>query len=291
MGPKLHTFGVRFHLKFDDQKQFLISYSFHHSNYRCAYSNTPKCNQVKGKGKIISKKWIEHCFAEQKRLPWRRFALDSSEMAESESEEEIYVDWLKPKTSDEQEQEKIDDEKMEEDEDDDDDDMVIVVKQKSPPKVVVNDSDSDDDMKMVVINKKDDNIKNDSDEGVKDIEDSSNGNSNNNNLLNTSGSQEREYSEDSVSSIDITQVECQIFRDKVFYLNEDLSATDKIKLPDMIKSMVGTVTKNPFKASYIITKEGRSLPRKFTGEVVKEIWVRECCDLQAFIPTKRYKLS
>uniref|UniRef100_A0A182Y6J3 BRCT domain-containing protein n=1 Tax=Anopheles stephensi TaxID=30069 RepID=A0A182Y6J3_ANOST len=55
----------------------------------CAYKNTPKYNQVHGKGKIVKKDWIERCYANRKRLSWRKFALDTAEAEVSDSEDEI----------------------------------------------------------------------------------------------------------------------------------------------------------------------------------------------------------
>ncbi|KAJ8945094.1 hypothetical protein NQ318_005274 [Aromia moschata] len=55
----------------------------------CAFANTPKFNQVKGKGKIVTRKWVEDCYSQRKRLPWRRYALDKADAAKNESEDEI----------------------------------------------------------------------------------------------------------------------------------------------------------------------------------------------------------
>ncbi|XP_074633138.1 DNA repair protein XRCC1-like [Acropora palmata] len=57
----------------------------------CAFANTPKFNQVKGKGKIVTKKWIFDSFAKSKRLSTRHYHLpgDSSSSAESSNEEEV----------------------------------------------------------------------------------------------------------------------------------------------------------------------------------------------------------
>lgn len=57
--------------------------------FRCAFTNTPKFNQVKGKGKIIKRKWLEDSHSQRKRLPWRRYALDKADASKEESEEEI----------------------------------------------------------------------------------------------------------------------------------------------------------------------------------------------------------
>jgi len=56
----------------------------------CAFTNTPKFNQVKGKGKIVKKEWIELCHSHRKRFPWRRFCLDKDDQNKDESEEEIF---------------------------------------------------------------------------------------------------------------------------------------------------------------------------------------------------------
>lgn len=63
----------------------------------CAFSNTPKYNQVKGRGKIVTRSWIEKCYDSKKYLPWRRFALDSTELTKPESDEEILDEALRPK--------------------------------------------------------------------------------------------------------------------------------------------------------------------------------------------------
>lgn len=56
----------------------------------CAFLNTPKFNQVRsqGNGKIVSKDWIEVCYKNRRRLPWRRFALDPKQRSLPESEED-----------------------------------------------------------------------------------------------------------------------------------------------------------------------------------------------------------
>lgn len=58
--------------------------------FSCAFQNTPKFNQVKGKGKIVTKKWVLDCSSNRKRLPWRRYALDPDDKKQPESEDEIW---------------------------------------------------------------------------------------------------------------------------------------------------------------------------------------------------------
>lgn len=45
---------------------------------------------MKGNGKIVTRKWIEDCYLQRKRLPWRRYALDRDDLGEVESEDEIW---------------------------------------------------------------------------------------------------------------------------------------------------------------------------------------------------------
>ncbi|XP_043287914.1 DNA repair protein XRCC1 [Venturia canescens] len=59
------------------------------SHLICAFKNTPKSNLLKGHTKIVSHAFIEQCYDKKTRFPWRRFALDSKERAEPESEEEM----------------------------------------------------------------------------------------------------------------------------------------------------------------------------------------------------------
>ncbi|XP_061197907.1 DNA repair protein XRCC1-like isoform X2 [Saccostrea echinata] len=54
----------------------------------CAFQNTPKYNQVKGKGKIVKKEWIQHMYKQKKPLPWRKYRLGDADTPEGTSEEE-----------------------------------------------------------------------------------------------------------------------------------------------------------------------------------------------------------
>lgn len=69
--------------------------------FSCAFLNTPKYNQVKGKGKIVKRNWIEECHTQRKRLPWRRFALDNNEQRQVESEDEIIEETVNVAANDE----------------------------------------------------------------------------------------------------------------------------------------------------------------------------------------------
>ncbi|XP_017129968.1 DNA repair protein XRCC1 [Drosophila elegans] len=62
----------------------------------CAFKNTPKYNQVKGKGKIVTRSWIEKCYELKKYLPWRRYALNTADLGQPESDEELCDEAFKP---------------------------------------------------------------------------------------------------------------------------------------------------------------------------------------------------
>lgn len=63
----------------------------------CAFKNTPKYNQVKGKGKIVTRSWIEKCYELKKYLPWRRYALDTNDIGQPESDEELCDEATRPR--------------------------------------------------------------------------------------------------------------------------------------------------------------------------------------------------
>ncbi|XP_054855790.1 DNA repair protein XRCC1 isoform X2 [Eublepharis macularius] len=65
----------------------------------CAFANTPKYSQVKGLGGIIVRKeWILDCYRTRRRLPCKRYLMDSpdSSSSEEESEEETSARHRKP---------------------------------------------------------------------------------------------------------------------------------------------------------------------------------------------------
>ncbi|XP_076661452.1 DNA repair protein XRCC1 [Halictus rubicundus] len=65
----------------------------------CAFKNTPKFQQLKGHTKIVSHAFIEDCFKEKMRFPWRRYALDNKDKNDPESEEEILGSTSPPRIS------------------------------------------------------------------------------------------------------------------------------------------------------------------------------------------------
>ncbi|CAG5118439.1 unnamed protein product, partial [Candidula unifasciata] len=54
----------------------------------CAFPNTPKYQQVAGKGKIVTKAWIIDCYKNKKLLPWRNYRLGDADSPDESSDEE-----------------------------------------------------------------------------------------------------------------------------------------------------------------------------------------------------------
>lgn len=52
---------------------------------------------MKGKGKIVTRSWIEKCYELKKYLPWRRYALDTNDIGQPESDEELCDEATRPR--------------------------------------------------------------------------------------------------------------------------------------------------------------------------------------------------
>lgn len=97
--------------------------------------------------------------------------------------------------------------------------------------------------------------------------------------------------EDEDSQMTSSRTENQVFNGKSFYLNQDLPATDKIKLKDQITSMSGKICTSSDQADYIIASSAKKLPSgNVKAEFLKGLWISECYELEALIPITRYKL-
>lgn len=207
-------------------------HNFFKINFSCAFTNTPKYEQVKLiKGKtIVTAKWIESCYKERKRFPWRRFALDKAQKDESESENEIH-ETLK----------------------------------KQPVAV----------------------------DEVMEIEDVENEPANHNEATVPSSQKSfADISTDEDSNMSTSRCENAIFKDKSFFLNSDLSATDKLKLKDQIVFLGGKVSSSSSNVDYVIASSKIHVPSSANSkaEILKGIWISECYELEALIPVTRYKL-
>lgn len=129
---KAMAMGAKYRGDWDDSCTHLI----------CAYRNTPKYNQVKGVGKIVRKDWVLECHQKRRNLPWRRYALESKEAAQSESEEEVWDERDKGEGMEVDKGESTKKPEDAEEEDLDDDDILMMYDQVEEP-VVICDSDSE----------------------------------------------------------------------------------------------------------------------------------------------------
>ncbi|ELT92521.1 hypothetical protein CAPTEDRAFT_181480 [Capitella teleta] len=61
----------------------------------CAFENTPKYNQVKGKGRIVKDTWVTDCYKKRTKLSWRKYRLGRAKSPDncssSEEDESDYV--------------------------------------------------------------------------------------------------------------------------------------------------------------------------------------------------------
>jgi hypothetical protein len=80
---------------------------------------------------------------------------------------------------------------------------------------------------------------------------------------------ESKFTQDSVLSVTQIQVDKKIFDDKKFYLNQDLSATVKIKLERHILYLKGRITSKPEDADYVIADKAKHISKDIRAEVVK----------------------
>ncbi|XP_059156974.1 DNA repair protein XRCC1-like [Physella acuta] len=55
----------------------------------CAFTNTPKYQQVSGKGKIVTKSWILDSYKQKKKMPWRKYRLGDAASPPDSSDEEV----------------------------------------------------------------------------------------------------------------------------------------------------------------------------------------------------------
>ena len=96
--------------------------------------------------------------------------------------------------------------------------------------------------------------------------------------------------ENEEDSNDKTQPMAEYFIGKTFFLCNDLAAVDIIKLERFIKDYRGEFAEDIEHANYAISRTGTNVPENFKGEVVRPLWVFECCDMECLIPTARYKV-
>ncbi|XP_062563379.1 DNA repair protein XRCC1 [Armigeres subalbatus] len=238
----------------------------------CAFKNTPKYNQVHGKGKIVKKGWIERCHALRKRLSWRKFALDSNEAEQSDSEGEI-ID-ISKKPSDlssfgekaEVHSSRVKESKRETDEEalsHYDLDDVVLVEDRKPDTVEISGSDTEEEI-----------------ERVKEMHKKESGNAN--------GVYDKS-TEDEGASTTNKGAPLDFFKGQTFFIDSDIGAVDIIKLERYVTLYKGTITKTANEADYVVTRNQKPMGDGFKGQLIKPLWVYECHDMECLIPIQRYQ--
>lgn len=78
------------------------------------------------------------------------------------------------------------------------------------------------------------------------------------------------------------------YRGKTFYIADNISCVDEIKLRRYITVYQGTIIDSASSADFIISNDCFSTASSFKGEIVKPLWIFECSALKCFLSTKRY---
>uniref|UniRef100_A0A0P6IV92 Putative dna repair protein n=1 Tax=Aedes aegypti TaxID=7159 RepID=A0A0P6IV92_AEDAE len=239
----------------------------------CAFKNTPKYNQVHGKGKIVKKDWIERCHALRKRLSWRKFALDLNDAEQTDSEGEIVDIAKKPsgsspsKRAAERPSSKTEEPVRETDEEalaHYDLDDVVMVEERKQDTVEVSGSDTEEEIERVK------QMQKKTAEQPNAMYDKSTEDEGNQSMA------------DAFAPLDF-------FKGKAFFIDSDVGAVDIIKLERYIKLYKGSITKHASEADYVVTRNRKPMGDSFKGEIIKPLWVYECHDMECLIPTQRYQ--
>ncbi|XP_058822954.1 DNA repair protein XRCC1 isoform X2 [Topomyia yanbarensis] len=235
----------------------------------CAFKNTPKYNQVHGNGKIVKKEWIERCHSARKRLSWRKFALDSNDAQQTDSEGEIIDIAKKPSMETSSSREQAGGSKAHKETDAEalahyDLDDVVLVEDRAIETHEISGSDTEEEIERVKQKQKMYN------ESANKMYDKS-----------------TEEDEGQTSSADIS-TQMDFFKGKVFYLDPEVGSVDVIKLERYVQLYKGKITSNVLEAHYLVTRNKKPMPGSFTGELIKPLWIYECHDMECLIPSTRY---
>ncbi|KAJ6634702.1 DNA repair protein XRCC1, partial [Pseudolycoriella hygida] len=223
----------------------------------CAFKNTPKYQQVQGHGKIVTKDWIMECHKKRRRIPWRRFALDSDDGKAPESEDEIFDKSLQPtaKSSQRGNYSKTESDTK----------LLSQSKQRDTTTCVI---DTEDEVNRVLEKKNSSIASRASDE------------------IYNATTDEDVIAVKSSNSTSITPLP-EFFKGKCFYLSDNISSTDEIKLKRFISVYGGEITLDAIQSDYIVSNTPQATHSNYKGEVVKPLWIFECNDLEMLLPTKR----
>ncbi|GJQ65292.1 hypothetical protein Trydic_g7412 [Trypoxylus dichotomus] len=232
----------------------------------CAFRNTPKFNQVKGKGKIVTQSWVTDCHTSRKKLPWRRYALDNNDKSKDESEEEILEEVVN----------EVLDAPIENDGDDDDN------------RDNRSGSDTEDEIERI--------------NTLQKLKEKHGTNSDRTKKISEDCSPQPIYTFDDDTDDEVSKSGAEnglpslpnFFEDKVFYINNNLSIDEKKTLVKYITACNGTIkTSLSNDVNYLIaTKEDKlDLNDLHSGiSIVHPNFVYECFNFKMIVPLDKFVL-
>ncbi|KAL7636712.1 UNVERIFIED_CONTAM: hypothetical protein RMT77_012464 [Armadillidium vulgare] len=251
----------------------------------CAFRNTPKFQSVKGKGKIVTEKWVEDCYKKKIRFPWRRYNLEKNRS--DESEDEIWASEICPDSQNGNERkssDKLSDtDEMHESEDTDDEIQRAVQKNKQ-----TNDRGKHPDKP-----KEEKTVKQDS------HYDKSADNKSSSPKHTSDDEYDADTDVDEDDKKDTTDLPLpplkNIFKEKVFFIYGSLDESKKKSLIRYVTAFQGKVsTYMDEEVTYVITDDSwddnfdNALEDNPNLQFVKSQWIWKCCNSEKMVPPQPF---
>ncbi|XP_036319922.1 DNA repair protein XRCC1 isoform X1 [Rhagoletis pomonella] len=238
----------------------------------CAFKNTPKYNHVKGKGKIVTRNWVEDCYRQKKNIPWRRYALDSAELHQPESEGEILDESLRPVEL------TVGEDNYKENGLDTSYPCHSASSRMINISLLSSGSDTDDEIRRVVENNSSDKAKtkktNSSHNPKRDVFDLS--------------TEEEEFLAKKLK-VGADLKDKRVFKRLVFFICEDITPAERKRVEHLIKVNEGLITLEETEAHYLIsTRMASDSNALLDKKIVKPDWIYECSDMEIIIPINKY---
>ncbi|XP_004520178.1 DNA repair protein XRCC1 isoform X2 [Ceratitis capitata] len=224
----------------------------------CAFKNTPKYNQVRGKGKIVTRAWIEDCHKQKKYLPWRRYALDSNDLTQPESEDEVLDESLRPAQPSS----------------DSNVTKNSIANAAREISTVSSGSDTDDDIQRV-------------------LENNANKNKEKQGTVSHSKTVFDLSTEEEVYLTAKTKLDANmksLFNGLIFFICSDIRSAERKRIENIIKLNQGLITLCPKEAELFISIGEAIESKTKNGKVIKPDWIYESIDMEMKVPLEKYLL-
>ncbi|XP_067638128.1 DNA repair protein XRCC1 [Eurosta solidaginis] len=233
----------------------------------CAFKNTPKYNQVKGKGKIVTRAWVEDCYRQKKKLPWRRYALDSSDLNQPDSEDEILDESLRPveATSINDIHKKAD--------------SSVAYSNSNDVKsfIVTSGSDTEDEIQKVLKNNN-------------SSQDQRNGKNTTKRTVFDVTTEEEEFLAKK-AKLNTTSKNGGFFKGVKFFICDDIKPAEWKRLENLLQINGGSIMSDENEAKYLITNGQTTSKSSSTDRMlVKPDWIYECNDMEIEVSIKKFLL-